>query len=219
MLVAEFLGAALLTTTVLVLTHSTAVTFFVAASAGVALAVVTMMLGAVSGAHTNPAITVGLWTARRVETTQAIAYVASQLLGGLAAWRLFEYLANTTVNTRSGEFDSTIWMAELIGTFLLAMGFAAVMTRKLDGLQSAMLLGTSFFLGIMIAGVASAGLLNPAVALGLRSWDSAYVFGPLLGGILGINLYMMLFGPERVVADRRVAAGTVSKARRKSVKK
>ena len=43
---------------------------------GLTIAGGTMVFGAVSGAHFNPAITIGLWSARRVKTLPAIIYVA-----------------------------------------------------------------------------------------------------------------------------------------------
>jgi hypothetical protein len=51
------------------------------------------------------------------------------------------------------------------------------------------------FVGVIVASVGSAGLLNPALALGLRSWGTVYVLGPLVGGLLGVNLYYLLFAP------------------------
>lgn len=223
MLLAEFFGTALLTTTVLVITHSTVLTFFVAASAAVAISLIVMFFGQVSGAHVNPAVTLGLWTARKIETTQAIAYIAAQLLGGLVSWRLFEYLTGSSLGAHNAKFDTTIWLAELIGAAILAMGFTAAIMRSFDTLQSALAIGSALFIGIMVAGVASAGYLNPAIALGARSWGSAYVFGPLVGGILGVNLYMLIFSPEALKpqptkAKTRVAAASSStkkSARRK----
>ena len=64
---------------------------------------------------------------------------------------------------------------------------------KLDTLVSALTYATSFFVGILIASTASAALLNPATALGLHSWNGVYVLGPLVGGLVGVNLYTYIF--------------------------
>jgi len=45
----------------------------------------------------------------------------------------------------------------------------------------------------MIAATASLGFVNPAVALAARSSSVVYVVGPLVGGLVGYNLYTMLF--------------------------
>lgn len=211
MLTAEFLGAALLTTTFLVLMPLNAINFFVAASIGLVLALVVMLFSGISGAHANPAVTFGLWTARKIETIQALAYIAAQLLGALAAWQLFEYLTEKAVEGKDTTFDARIWLAELVGTFVLAMGVTAAITRGMDTLQTAVTYGLAVTVGVLIATTAAVGLVNPAVALGTQNLSSAYVFGPLLGGVLGVNLYLMLFAPGNarppaIVTRRRTAA-------------
>jgi aquaporin Z len=195
---AEFLGTALLVLVAVVLVETTAVSYFIATSLAITLAVIVMLFGSVSGAHINPAITFGMWTARKIGTLRAVSYIGAQLLGGAAAWQLYQYLVDKNIPVKTATFDTRIWLAELIGTAILAMGFTAAMTRAFDTLQSALAYGSAIFVGIMLSSVASAGLLNPAMALGLRSWGTAYVLGPLVGGLLGVNLYMMLFAPENV---------------------
>jgi aquaporin Z len=192
---AEFLGTAILTSVALVLTETTAVSYFIATSLAATLTVIVLVFGAASGAHVNPAITFGTWTARRIGTIRAIAYIAAQLLGGLVAWQLYQYLVNKPLAARSVHFDTRIWVAEMIGTFILALGFTAAVSRVLDALQSAVVYGAALFVGIIVASVGSAGILNPAVALGLRSWSTVYILGPLVGGLLGVNIYYLLFAP------------------------
>jgi hypothetical protein len=55
----------------------------------------------------------------------------------------------------------------------------------------------------------AAGYLNPAVALGSRSFDWVYVLGPLVGGLVGVNLYTYLFAPTAAPA-KAVAKGKTS---------
>src|SRR5687768_2526817 len=49
-------------------------------------------VGDISGAHLNPAVTMGFWMARRFATGQVIPYLASQCLGALAASALLRAL-------------------------------------------------------------------------------------------------------------------------------
>jgi glycerol uptake facilitator-like aquaporin len=217
-LVAEFLGVTTLTTVALVMTQTTAVSYFIATSVAVALAVIVMAFGAVSGGHFNPALTFGMWTARRIGTLRAISYIAAQMLGGLAGWQILQYLLDKPIPARSVTFSSHLWAAEVVGTFILATGFAAAASRAFDALQSALVYGAAIFSGIMVASVSSAGLglLNPALALGLRSWGTVYILGPLVGALLAVNLYYLLFAPLTAAGEgvglaasrtRRVAAG------------
>lgn len=195
-LAAEFLGTTILVMLSLVLIETTAVSYFIATSVAIGLIVVYMIFGGISGGHFNPAITFGMWTARRVTTLRAISYIAVQMLGGLAAWQLFQYMTDKALPAKTVTYTTHMWLAEVIGTFILAIGLTAALTRGFDALQTAVAYGAAFFVGIMVAATASAGYLNPATALGVRSWSTVYVLGPLVGGLIGVNLYMWLMNPR-----------------------
>jgi glycerol uptake facilitator-like aquaporin len=206
--VAEFLGVTILTSVAIVMAQTTAVSYFVATSVAVALAVIVMAFGAVSGAHFNPAITFGMWTARRIGTLRGVSYIAAQMLGGIAAWQLMQYLFDKPIPSRAATFNAHIWAAEVAGTFILSIGFAAAASRMFDALQSALVYSAAIFSGIMVASVTTVGLglLNPALALGLRSWGTVYVLGPLVGALVGINLYYLLFAPVTAAGAANLAA-------------
>lgn len=208
-LMSEFLGTAMLVMVAIVLTETTAVSYFIATSLALTLGVVVMLFGAISGAHVNPAITFGMWAARRITSLRAVGYVAAQMLGGLTAWQLYQYLADKDLPAKTATFSTELWLAEAVGTFVLALGVSAAVVRGLSALESAFAYGASIFVGIMIASVGSAGLLNPAMALGLRGWGTAYVLGPLVGGLVGVTLYNFLFTPGSAsAAVRRVTTVT-----------
>lgn len=192
--VAEFLGTGILVMIALILGQTTAVSYFIATSLAVTAAVVFMLFNAISGAHTNPAITFGMWTARKIGTLRGISYVAAQLLGGVASWQLFQYLTNHTLTARSTSFSTPVWLAEVVGTAVLAMAFTGALSRRVEALYSGLMVGAAYFVGVVIAATASAGYINPAIAMGSRAWSAAYVLGPLVGGLIGVNLYSYLFG-------------------------
>jgi glycerol uptake facilitator-like aquaporin len=202
MIMAEFLGTAILTAVVLAVSKSNVgIPYFVSLVAGLTLAAGILVFGAVSGGHFNPLVTIGLWSARRIQSLVAVVYVAAQLLGGAVAYLLYTYLVNNSVQN-AGEFDSRVLVAEAAGAFVFALGWAATVYHKLEAGKAAFVVGASFVAGVMVASVASAGLLNPAVALGVRSWEwGTYVLGPVLGGIIGFNLYALLFAPSAALTD------------------
>jgi glycerol uptake facilitator-like aquaporin len=206
--VAEFLGTGILVMIALILGQTTAVSYFIATSLAVTSAVVYMLFNMVSGAHVNPAITFGMWTARKIGTLRGISYIAAQLLGGVASWQLFQYLTNHTLTAKSAAFSTPVWLAEVVGTAVLAMAFTAALTRKFEALYSGLMVGAAYFTGIVIAATASAGYINPAIALGNRAWSAAYVLGPLVGGLLGVNIYAYLFGSTETV---RASSGVTVK--------
>src|ERR1700679_4391910 len=103
-LVAEFLGTGVLTLLVLSVQRSTiGVPFFVAIAAGLTVTVMVFALGGVSGAHLNPAITIALWTARKISTLSAVLYVAVQLLGAWVTYYLYTYLVNNKLQPIGGH--------------------------------------------------------------------------------------------------------------------
>lgn len=192
--VAEFLGTGLLTLVVLSVTRSTVgIPYFVALAAGLTVGLMVLTVGSASGAQLNPALTLGLWTARKIKTLPAIAYMALQLAGGAAAYWFYTYAANTHW-ANSGHFTARVMVAEAVGAFVFGFAWMAAVNHKYDMGRFALTVGTAFTLGIVIASVASAGLLNPAVALGMRAWGwGTYVLGPVVGAVVGVNLYDMLF--------------------------
>lgn len=196
MVLAEFLGTSILTLVVLAVSRtSIGIPYFVGLLAGLAVAVGVLVFGAVSGAHFNPIVTIGLWSARRVKTLPAFMYVAAQLAGGLVAYLLYSYIVDTTLKS-TGAYNARVLVAEAAGAFIFSMAWAATAYHKLDTGKTAFAVGAGLTVGIVVASLGSAGLLNPAVALGLHSWVwGTYVLGPVLGGIIGFNLYALLFAP------------------------
>lgn len=196
MLMAEFLGTGILTAALLAVGRSQlGFPILVALPAGLTLAVLVVVLGFKSGAHLNPAITLGLWSARRIKTLPAIAYIAAQLLGAVCAYLLYTYYTNNSW-PNAGKFESRLLVAEAAGAFVFALGWAATVYQRMEGVRAAFVIGSSFAAGILVSSVASLQLLNPAFALGFRSWVwGTHVLGPVLGAVIGFNLYALVFAP------------------------
>lgn len=220
MVVAEFIGTFTLASVVLAMAGRTTFPFFAAAAAGSALALMILAVGSISGAHINPAVTIGMWSLRKIETGVAVVYIAAQMAGGAAAWRFNEYLLDSPLKNISGEkFDWRILIAEAVGTMIFSFAVASAVYQGYKGLKQAVTMGTGLALGILIATFASNGSLNPAVAAGIHSWSVAYVVGPIVGAIVGMNLYSQLFAPALVGASRTVAAASTKRVVSKSTRK
>lgn len=206
-LTAELVGTGLLTLVILVVAQVTGgIGYYVSFAVGIILALLVMAFVRVSGAHFNPAITLALWTVRKVETTRAILYIAVQLIGGLLAYLLFSWLVDTDVAGQASEFDSRVLVAELVGTAVLAFGVAAATYQRMTDGGKAAVIGLAVTAGVLIASVKSAAFLNPAVALGAQSWVWAtYVLGPVLGALIGANLYNLLFAASDTPASEKAA--------------
>ncbi len=215
MLVGEFLGTASLTLIVLAISHSQlSLGYFIATSAGLMVALMTLALAGISGAVFNPAMTIGLWTVRKLRSLQALSYLAAQLLGGAVAWELFVYLTKLSGVHNTGTYSARILVAEVVGTFIFSFGWAAAIYQRFNLFTKAVTIGGSLTAGALVASLGSAGILNPAVALGLHQWGwGTYVLGPVLGAVIGFNLYNLLFVETELaeVAESRSERSKTSK--------
>jgi glycerol uptake facilitator-like aquaporin len=212
-LVAEFLGTGVLTLLVLSVQRSTiGVPFFIALAGGLTLALLTFTFNATSGAYFNPAITLAMWTARKLGAISTVSFIAVQLLGGWAAYYLYTYYTKNTFQPIGGVFNAHILVAESVATGIFALGWASSVYQGFTTAVRSAVAGLSYLIGIVAASSAAIGLLNPAVALGARAWIwGTYVLGPVLGAIIGVNLFGMLFA-EGTSVKAAAATKTVSSA-------
>ena len=213
MIVGEFLGTAALTLIVLAITHSQlSIGYFIATAAGLMMGLLVLAFGGISGAVFNPAVTIGLWTVRKLRTLQALVYIVVQVAGGWVAWLLFAYLTKINGVHNTGTYNARVLVAEVVGTFIFSLGWAAAIYQKSTGLTKAVTIGGSLTTGSLVATLASSGYLNPAVALGLRQFGwGTYVLGPVLGAVIGFNLYNLLFVESEEAAKAAVRAGDVKR--------
>ncbi|HXL23868.1 MAG TPA: MIP family channel protein [Candidatus Dormibacteraeota bacterium] len=180
--------------------------FAVAAAHGLAMAIMFTALAHISGGHFNPAVTIGFWVTKRVNTVDTLLYWAAQLAGAVAAafflkgiipedtWRAVAL--GTPELAR--DFPRLAGMAlEAVATFFLVLTFFATAVDD-HGASKAIAgfpIGLTVTLGILVAGPFTGGALNPARAFGpaLASthWAShgVYWVGPLAGGFLAGLLY------------------------------
>jgi len=197
-LVAEFLGTGILTFVVLNVGRSTiGIPYFVAFAAGLAITLVGVALA--RDVQLNPAYTLALWTARQVKTTRAIAYIGVQLLGAWAAYALYKYfMHDQPIQGASSTYEARVMVAEVTGAFVFAFVAVGALYQRTHWAVRSGLLGAAYTIGVIIASVTSNGFINPAVALGSNSWVwLTYVLGPVLGAVIGVNLYGLLFAPAK----------------------
>lgn len=202
-LVAEFLGTGFLTLLILSVQRSTiGVPFFVASAAGLTIVAMVLAFYRVSGAHFNPALTLALFTARRVTFIRMILYILVQVAGAYAAYKLYTYFVHNSLQDIGGKFSWRVFTAEAVGTGLLAFGYAAARYQRFTVGTAAAVAGVAYMLGGIAASSASVGLINPAVAFGVKAVTYAYILGPVVGALVGVNLYALLFAiPEGAVAE------------------
>ncbi len=125
--------------------------------------------GDISGAHLNPAVTIGFCVARRFPRESVLPYVASQCLGALLASALLRVLfpANQLLGATlpaGSEFQS--FVLELVLTFLLMLVVLNVSTgAKEKGITAGIAVGSVIAFEAMFAGPICGASMNPARSL------------------------------------------------------
>ncbi len=143
---------------------------------GLALAALVFAIGAISGAHVNPAVTFGLWTMRKLKTVLVPFYWVSQLLGAMAAVVLMGALSNSGFAIHFGHFMTFSWSVfavELVGMAIFMFGIAAATSRKdLKAGGISLAVGLSLMIGL-IASSTLMSVVHKATAKKYQSDTSA----------------------------------------------
>jgi MIP family channel proteins len=178
----------------------------IALAFGLALAIVVAAIGHVSGAHVNPAVTLGMAAARKFPWNYVPIYIAAQLVGAvlaaLATWVTFGGTgARSQANLAAtypaqGVGDLQAFIVEILITFILVFVVISVATdERAPAAIAAIAVGFALAVGVFIAGPVTGGAVNPARALGpmLVAGDFTsvwlYILGPIIGGVLAALLY------------------------------
>ena len=186
---AEFIAVLALTLTVsLSISADIDFAFATPIAAAFTLGLFIYTIGPISGGHINPAITLGLFLNGKHSLKDTIGYLIAQFAGAAVTMYTLKLVNLSPEVVVANTYDMGI--IELMGTFFLAFGVASVVWGKATKSASGIVIGGSLFLGIITASAAgSAGILNPAVAVGLGAANWYYILGPILGAYVATALY------------------------------
>jgi len=154
-------------------------------------------IGNISGCHLNPAITLGLFGLGKMTREETFQYIAAQIIGSAAALVLANY-AGATWYMGSEEVTLFSYVFELLGTMLLAFGIASVVFDSSKNTTSGLIVGGSLIVGVALSVLGGGpGILNPAVAIALKTSDIGVYLAQIIGGFLGFQLYQLLMPRPR----------------------
>lgn len=195
---------------------------------GFALGVIiaALIFGGVSGAHLNPAVTIGAWLGGRFPGRDVAPYIVSQVIGAVLASGLFAFLVSTnelydqlgttrefigTASNGYGEHSPTQfdWLAAgiveiIIAALLVSVVLAVTSVRNKAAASSApFAIGLTVGFLVMVAIPFTNGALNPARATGTAVWSDSWAIEQLwlfwVAPIIGAAIAGLLFrafGPE-----------------------
>lgn len=188
------------------------------------LFLIVQVLAGVSGAHVNPAVTIGAWLLKRIDPVDAVVYILAQLSGGvLGALLVKGLLDDEGAATNYGAVDVSPLLAndfagmvvEALGTFFLVLAVVAVALNPRAWRDWApLVIGTTYGLGVMVFGPLTGGSLNPARWFGPAligeefggTWP--YLVGPLVGAILAVLMYRFVIEAGEPEGEPEKAPGT-----------
>ena len=216
--IAEFVGTFLLTASIFAVQGQPLFVAF-------ALIGIVLIFGGISGAHLNPAITVGALAAKRIKGKRAIVYIAAQILGALAAFALFSGFLNATapvteaaestysssqqllhvVNISADESavkgkEWVLFAAELIGVFALSLGVSVALREKKERLAAATGVGLALLIGLLLASSITSVLLTESNTTLTFLNPAVALSGYFAGGISMFDLWpLMIFAVAPLV--------------------
>jgi MIP family channel proteins len=191
----------------------------IALAHGLVLAIMISNFGHISGGHFNPAVTVSVWVAGKIETLRAGWYIFAQLVGAAAGALLLRAalpksiwnqtnLGATTVGHRFGITNGKAVLIEAVLTFFLVLTVFAVaiddrgVFKALGGVPIGLVLTFDILFGGLLTGASMnpARSFGPALASGTWTDYWVYLVGPFAGGILAAAVYWFGFLRGRTVA-------------------
>ena len=185
------------------------------------VAAIILFMGAVSGAHLNPAVSIAFALRGDFPWRRVPAYVVAQLLGAVLAtlllWALIgEQGAAGLTLPGDGISTTTAMLWEVV----LTVGLVSTILGVSSGAQqlgpiAAIGVGSYIALAGLWGSPVSGASMNPARSLGpalvLGDWTSwwAYLVGPIIGAVIAVGIAYVLRGPGGGSSGRDAAQGTL----------
>ncbi len=169
---------------------------------GMIVAVMVYATGHISGAHINPAVTLGFALTRHFRWRDVPWYWIAQLLGSVSASGAHRLLFGLVDDLGATMPAGSMWQSlsvEIVLTFILMFVIMAVATDvRAVGHSSAIAIGATVGLEAIFAGPISGASMNPARSFGPALagwvWSNHWIYwvGPLVGAVTGALIYHWL---------------------------
>jgi MIP family channel proteins len=178
----------------------------VAAAFGLVVAVMIFAVGHLSGAHLNPAVTLGFATGRHFPRTEVGPYMAAQVTGAILASLTLRWLfgdaggLGATRPAHVGDVGAMVLEAGLTAVLVIVILAVATDTRAAGSL-AAIAIGATIGLEALVMGPITGASMNPArslapaVVTGDLTGLWIYLIGPLAGALVGVAAYGYLRTP------------------------
>lgn len=186
---------------------------------GLALFVIVIVIGRVSGAHVNPAVTLSLASIGKFSWARVPGYLVAQFigagLGALGVVGIYGTTASVAPTLTKGVGMGTGLLAEALGAGILIIAIIASVADTRANLangMAALAIGLALACAVFVVGPVTGAGVNPALALSPYAIDAifqhmpelgatqivAYLVGPIVGGVIAAWLYQIISGTAAV---------------------
>lgn len=196
----------------------------VATAFGLSLLVLAYTIGPISGCHVNPAVTLGMVVAGKLEAAKLPYYWGGQIVGGLAGGALLYAVVKPNDAVAIKGFASngfgdhspggyplgSVIIVEIVMTALLLFVVLGTTHRKFPAGFGGLAAGAALWLIHLISIPVSNTSVNPARSLGVAPFADgnfaltqvwAFIVFPLIGGVVGAALWKFVAGPDADAAS------------------
>jgi glycerol uptake facilitator-like aquaporin len=185
-----------------------------ALATGAMLFVLITMLGPISGAHFNPAVSLVFRLRGELTTRMALTYVAAQLVGGIlgvwAAHLMFDLpILELSDKARTGIGQ---WTGELIATFGLVLTILGTLRSRPQSVP----VSVALYITAAYWYTSSTSFANPAITIARSLSDSfagiapgdvaGFVVAQVVGALMAFGVSRILFSPEAIPAPATISA-------------
>jgi aquaporin Z len=186
---------------------------------GLAIGLMVLAAGHISGGHYNPAVTAGVWATKRIDTTTAVGYVIAQLAGALVAagalTLCFRDLERNATGVNLGvpavganlSTGNALVMEIILTFFLVFVIYGTAIDRRTPKAIAGLAIGLTITMGVFAGGAVSGAAMNPsrwfgpAIVQGDFTNFWIWIVGPLVGGVAAAWLYNAVLFEEPVDAS------------------
>jgi len=159
-------------------------------------------VGEVSGAHFNPAVTIGFWLTMRFETKQVIPYILAQTIGAFIASGILRFLFPDSLTLGetlpAGPWMQTFVLEIILTFFLMFVILNVAIGSKEQGIIASIAIGATVLLEALFAGPITGASMNPirSIAPAIVNMNLEhlwiYIVAPILGSVLAVFSWKLI---------------------------
>ena len=195
---------------------------------GVSVVVMAYTIGPISGCHINPAISISMLAAGKLNAKDTLGYVVSQCIGAIVASGVLYLIASGRSSFAMGEYalgangwgadylgkysTQSAFIAETLFTFLFLVVIYGTTAKRANPAMAGLAIGLSLTLIHMVVipitgtSVNPARSLGPAIFAGGKALSQVWLFivAPILGGLLAAGFWKGVMEQKETIISKTV---------------